>query len=222
MSRKGFREEKLCADPERPLADDAGGAGERSHAAAANAAVEACLGNTLHHTRHVETFEELLEKSSVHPDCYESGGVHRQIQDEETPLRTELIRACDLANQFKVTMPITMNGYRCLVHPGGMGKGRQTHLRYRITCGEVTLGLDFRTEATRRLHNFSLTITGKACLLRGVTEIRQWVFEILTELGLELTDEWIRRLDICIDLPELDPLELLTPMRRESVSLDGE
>ncbi|MCG6154662.1 hypothetical protein [Rubinisphaera margarita] len=125
--------------------------------------------------------------------------------------RDGLEEAVEIARGTSQPHPITLNNYRCLVHPYGMGKGRQTHLKFRITWGDVTLGLDFRSKASRRFHNFSLTVPGGPCLIHGGLAVREWAFKIVNALGGGIHDEWIRRLDVCVDLPGLNPRQDLFP-----------
>ncbi|MCA8990204.1 MAG: hypothetical protein KDA78_21330, partial [Planctomycetaceae bacterium] len=69
--------------------------------------------------------------------------------------------------------------------------------------------LDFRENATRQLSNFSLTVPGRACLLNGALAVRGWISRVIASLGGVLTDEWLRRLDVCVDLPGIQASTLL-------------
>lgn len=63
----------------------------------------------------------------------------------------------------------------------------------------------------RQHANLLVKITGEACLLRGAIETRDLVHAMLDEMGGGITDSWLRRIDFCLDVPELSLDEWLLP-----------
>ena len=84
-----------------------------------------------------------------------------------------------------------------------MGSGRSSRLEFRLERCGVTIGLSARNDATRKLSNFYLKISGDACLLQGCHEVRTQVAIWLEQWGGQLQGEWIRRLDLALDVIDL-------------------
>lgn len=180
--------------------------GER---ATASKSKVACLGNTPLQSSQVETFTLIQDRVIVDYDWLELGGVVEWNAETET--LKEIQKAHDNARLSFEPESITLNGYRCILFPKGIGAGRQTRLKYRIGWGKTTLAFDLRENATRRPYNFQLTVPGHECLLRGATAVREWAHQVLELLGGYLVDEWIKRVDICMDIPDVNVAEELMP-----------
>jgi hypothetical protein len=96
-----------------------------------------------------------------------------------------------------------VNGEYLTIRPRGMGGGGHgVSLEFHLEWCGVTIGLSAR-EGSRGLSNFYLKIPGEACLRVGYDVVRQAVIGLLKEWGGELVDEWMCRLDICLDVPGL-------------------
>lgn len=106
-------------------------------------------------------------------------------------------------------VPLNLKGRSMLLYPKGMGTGSQSRMDYRLEYSGITVGASARDNADRKLSNFYYKIPGEVCLLMGAAEARQIVQEIAEALGGVIVDEWIRRIDLCLDLPEFDLLDEL-------------
>ena len=93
--------------------------------------------------------------------------------------------------------------------------GRQSRLSYRLDWSGVTIGLSNREASRRNLNNYLLQISGTPSLLVGALEAREFVNKMIQELLGTLTDEWVRRIDICIDVAGLDLRHELLPAFEE-------
>ena len=96
-----------------------------------------------------------------------------------------------------------------LLYPKGMGTGKQSRLEYRLEYAGITVAASSRDKADRKLSNFYYKIPGEVCLLMGAAEARKIVQEIAASLGGVLTDEWVRRIDVCCDLADVNLREEL-------------
>lgn len=184
-----------------------GRGGERADAAEPRGA---CPGNTPLSSSQYDPLAEPFDPV-VAIDWLETAGVIHWGLLSDYPLRETVESHYQYAVETDEPAAIVLNERHCLVHPRGMGRGQQSRLTYRITCGAITLGLSFRENASRQLSNFLLTVPGKACLLDGAMFVREWAHQIIEDLGGRLADEWIRRVDVCVDLPGVNPRAELLP-----------
>jgi|GEM_PF-1807802 len=97
------------------------------------------------------------------------------------------------------------------VHPIGIGSGRQQRLEFRLDWPGVMLAFSRKGGQDRQHANLQLKITGEACLLIGAMKCRQQAEQMIEELGGYSTDRWIRRIDVCLDLPDVDLCEWMLP-----------
>lgn len=138
-------------------------------------------------------------------DWYESAGV--VVWDRRSsPVFDEIERCQRQAEEHRQPVPCSLGDGQIFVHANGMGSGRSSRLEFRLEWCGVTIGLSARNEATRKLSNFYLKIPGEACLLQGSHEARTQVATWLEQWGGQLQDEWIRRLDLALDVIDL-PLD---------------
>lgn len=193
---------------ERPRSKAAGRArrrrrgGERADAAEANVA---CPGNTPLHSSQGCDLDELLRASTVAIDWLEIAGAVVWSPIDESPLREQVNTWYENAVAAESALPFTLNERQCLIHPSGLGRGRQSRMTYRVTCGPMTLAYAERDRANRQHSNFVLAVPGKSCLMDGALAVRRWAHQVVQDLGGRFQDEWIRRIDVCIDLPGVDP-----------------
>ena len=193
---------------ERPRSKAAGRArrrrrgGERADAAGTTVA---CPGNTPLHSSQGCDLDELLRASIVTIDWLEIAGAVVWSPLEESPLREQVNNCYENAVAAETPLPFVLNKRQCLIHPSGLGRGRQSRMTYRVTCGPTTLAYAERDRPSRRHSNFVLTVPGKSCLMNGAQEVRRWAHQVVRDLGGRFVDEWIRRIDVCIDLPGVDP-----------------
>lgn len=75
----------------------------------------------------------------------------------------------------------------------------------------MTIGLSQRKDASRNLPNFYLKVPGEACLVVGADVACETVERLVNEWGGVLLDEWLRRLDLCFDLPGTDLHQSIFP-----------
>ncbi len=193
-------------DAERAGRRERGGSRETQ-----NDSKEACLGITPLLSSHLDDIAIVKQKAVVAIDWLETAGVIQWDLVGESELREELCRLYTTAVEANEEQAIILNGMQCLIHPNGLGKGRQSRMTYRLTCGKTTLAFSLRENATRQNSNLVLTIPGESCLLNGALAIRIWAHQVIEDLGGIIADEWARRIDVCIDLPGIDPCNVLFP-----------
>jgi hypothetical protein len=115
------------------------------------------------------------------------------------------------AREAKREQPYALAGHSLNVFGAGMGTGRQARLPYRVEWAGVTLGFADRPAPRRNLNNVYIKIPGRACLLLGALQARDAGHAMIADLGGKLMDEWIRRIDLCLDVTDLDLREELFP-----------
>ena len=115
------------------------------------------------------------------------------------------------AEECRQLIVSTYGDGQILVHSRGLGTGHGSRLEFRLEWRGVTIALSARSDATRQLSNFYLKVPGEACLLIGFDNVREIVEGWIRAWGGELQDEWVRRLDICLDVPNLNLREKVYP-----------
>ena len=139
----------------------------------------------------------------VNLDWFESRGVVKWAWGSRAAFQmlTELKeRSQDSGRNCTVS---EVKGEYLTIRPRGMGGG--THgvsLEFHLEWCGVTIGLSPR-EGSRGLSNFYMKRPGEACLRVGYDVVREAVLGLLREWGGDLVDEWMCRLDICLDVPGL-------------------
>lgn len=152
-----------------------------------------------------------LQNSVTSLDWVECSGIVQWNEEESDLEFLKLYRLRQQAEDSRQPIPVDFPSVGALLHPRGMGSGNQSRLSYRLEFGGVTLGLSDRNNVNRKQANFYLKIPGTACLMFGVVRCAKLARRILRSLGGALTDIWLRRLDLCLDLPEMDLREDLLP-----------
>ncbi|MBI1348988.1 hypothetical protein GC163_22175 [bacterium] len=118
------------------------------------------------------------------------------------PLFDELERLQKMAEYHRAPYPLAMGDGCWLVYERGMGSGPSVHYEFRLEYLGVTIGLSSRADSSRHLSNFYIKIPGESCVIHGAEELRRRIFNFFESFDLDLVDEWIRRIDICLDLSE--------------------
>ena len=124
--------------------------------------------------------------------------------DAHNPVMSRLEEVYSLARETKQEQPFALAGKPLFVMSNGMGAGNQPRMTYRLEWGGVTVGLADRPSDKRNAYNFQLKVSGTACLLWGLEAVRATVLAMIEELGGTLRDEWVRRIDVCLDVAGLD------------------
>lgn len=119
------------------------------------------------------------------------------------------------AQQIRQPVLLQIGDERFRVQPSGQGSGQDAHKEITLSWREVQIGLSERNRATRQLSNASLVVSGKPCLVTGWADAWSCFRRVVEDLGGQIVDEWLRRLDICIDVVGLDFAETLYPLLRE-------
>lgn len=65
------------------------------------------------------------------------------------------------------------------------------------------VGLSDRPSTSRQLSNFYLKAPGEACLLLGLKDILDFQDKLIQNFNGRLYDSWAKRIDLCLDLPQL-------------------
>lgn len=136
------------------------------------------------------------------------------VRWDDTRSRQEFIRLLDLQNLARINNapePVQFGPHAGYLHPRGIGSGRQTRLPYRFEFHGIMLALSPSEDSSRQFNNYYLKIPGSACLVFGARESWQMAHDVVRELGGELDDEWLRRLDLCVDLPGYALADVLQP-----------
>lgn len=144
-------------------------------------------------------------------DWWESSGVVEWHSPVAAPFFHRLHDHQRQAREWKSSVPVEFGRRSMLLRESGMGRGRQAHLEFVMECGPMMLAFSTREKASRKLANLYLKIPGEACLLWGAEQTRDEIISLLREHGGVLVDEWVRRIDLCLDLPGCDLRESLMP-----------
>lgn len=164
----------------------------------------ACPGITQPQTRQVSGVSSPSTLQGVlNIDWWESAGCVEWGPDS-SPFFDEIERHQNQAIECRAPVPWAFGDGQIFVAERGIGTGRASRLEFRLEWCGATIGLSARKEPTRLLSNFYLNVPGKACLIRGVDNVRETVYTWLEQWGGTLVDEWVRRLDLCLDVPGFD------------------
>lgn len=139
-------------------------------------------------------------------DYLETGGVIAWDESHEyRELFWRLEHLQKEAREKSKEVPFRLGGRSVLVRPHGMGGQKQRRLTFVLECQSVMFAFSAKNgeKVDRRNPNFYLKVTGEPCLLVGAYEARDAVREMIADLGGTFTDEWVKRLDVCLDAPGL-------------------
>jgi len=115
-----------------------------------------------------------------------------------------LRQAKEVAQEHRSPATLTIGPDTISVTGSGSGGGRDSHKEIQLIWKNVRVGLSEREKPTRQLNNGSLQVSGEPCLVTGAGIAWEFFTRLVTNLGGRVTDEWIRRLDVCIDIPDLN------------------
>lgn len=118
------------------------------------------------------------------------------------------------AKEKKEPVAYRLADQEVLIHPFGIGSGRVKHLELRIEWPGVMLALSETGGEKRQQANGYLKVSGEACLLHGALNVRKQVGAMLDELGLYVIDEWFKRIDVCLDIPDVGIDDWIVPSLR--------
>ena len=85
----------------------------------------------------------------------------------------------------------------------GSGRGKDSHKEIQLLWNGVVVGLSERLQVSRQLSNASLLVSGAPCLINGWGTSWEFFHRLIETIGGTIEDEWIKRVDLCIDYPEL-------------------
>lgn len=121
-------------------------------------------------------------------------------------------QARKVAQATRASSIIKIGEHRVEVQSRGAGNGKDSHKEFQLKWhGSVVIAISARNDATRQLSNFLLRIPGEGCLVIGAQEAVKVAWEIIHILGGVIVDEWLRRIDFCIDIPDFDLRKELLP-----------
>lgn len=170
----------------------------------------ACPGITLPQSSHTLTQSFPWASAVGGVDWWESAGCI-QWDDRAASAFQDIATAQTKAAHQRSAYPCSLGDGQIFVHERGMGFGHDSRREFRLEWSGVTIGLSPRPNAARQLYNFSIQIPGHVCVVHGWEDSRDQVLLWIREWGGNLIDEWVRRLDLCLDLAGLDPDDKLFP-----------
>lgn len=167
-----------------------------------------CLGITGHEN---SQSCDLIPGAVFSIDYLETGGLVAWEEDRSHVPMHHLLSLRQSAKERGEAEPYQLAGRDVLVYGSGIGNGKRAHMDLRIELPGVRLGLAYRQSDRRGNANFYLNVTGEACVIDGALRIHDWVHQTLEELGGDLRDEWMKRIDICLDLPGIGLQDWMGP-----------
>lgn len=123
-----------------------------------------------------------------------------------------LRNAKEVAQENRRLAQVTIGSDLVSVASSGTGGGRDSHKEIQLIWKDVRIGLSERESPTRQLSNGSLQVSGGPCLITGAGVAWDFFTRLIRCLGGTIIDEWIRRLDICIDIPDLSFSQSVYPL----------
>lgn len=164
-------------------------------------------------SRDQEQFEFLEGTTAV--DWFEVAACVDWHETESADWFDRLLHAKHEAMNQREKLTIALGKDIVVVDSKGMGNNRDSYLELSLNWKGISIGLSRRPDATRQLHNARLCISGQPCLLVGWGTGWSQFRSIIEMMGGKLRDEWIRRIDICIDLPNLSLHETVYPILKK-------
>ena len=112
--------------------------------------------------------------------------------------------AKDVAKEQKSVCVIPIGGDHVGIQGKGAGSGRDSYKEVVLSWNGVKVAISERSDASRMLSNASLVVSGAPCLILGYAAAWEFFHRVIVALGGSVKDEWIRRADLCIDMPAVD------------------
>lgn len=148
--------------------------------------------------------------ASLNVDWWESAGCI-QWGPGAGKMFDQLDRVRLQAGEVGQPLPCSLGDGQIFVHENGIGSGRASRLEFRLEWCGVVIGLSPRKAPSRMLYNFYLKVSGEPCLVVGFDRVREVVASCLAEWDGVVIDEWVHRLDLCLDVPGLDLSQSIFP-----------
>lgn len=161
----------------------------------------ACPSNTHMQSSHEEN--NPVSKPVFAIDWLTTRGLIRWDGEESEQWRRDLFKAQAEAAKTRQDVLFWIDGKRVNIRARGMGNGNQSRLKYSFEWQGVVVGISFDEVKDRKKNNFQLTVSGVPCLLVGATKAREKVIQMIGKMGGVVCDEWVARLDMCLDVPGL-------------------
>ena len=170
---------------------------------------DACITYPLNrHSRH-STHKPITTIASV--DWYQIGAVVTWNGYSLSELEEAFLKA----QRTNRSVECTVGRYSVRVHPSGFGKDRESRMRYRVTWKDIVVGISARHSTNRKLYNFYLCASGKACVMLGLEAILEFQNSLIHALGGRLKDSWIKRIDVCLDIRNFPVIDELIRLLRD-------
>jgi hypothetical protein len=101
---------------------------------------------------------------------------------------------------------IQFMGGTATVDPGGarLGGKKGPYFAYKLQFDEITILIAEREQAHKTFPSAVVRINGEACLYPGANECYQKALMMFRELGGPIIRNRLSRVDICLDMPEVD------------------
>jgi hypothetical protein len=147
-------------------------------------------------------------------DWFETGACVQWNRDESEGWFQLFNDAKAEAQNRRKPMPVRIGSHFVCVHGSGHGGGRGSHKEITLVWKDSRIGLSHREKATRQLSNASLIVSGQPCLITGWSACWEFFRNLIETIGGRLTDEWVRRVDVCIDIPGLSFGDNVYPLLR--------
>jgi len=123
-----------------------------------------------------------------------------------------LRKAKEVAQERRKVASLNFGSDSVSVTGSGTGGGRDSHKEIQLIWNDARVGLSERDNPTRQLSNASLLVSGGPCLIVGASAAWEFFQRYIQIAGGEIIDAWIRRLDICVDVPGLSFNDTVCPV----------
>ncbi|WP_077027724.1 hypothetical protein [Fuerstiella marisgermanici] len=148
-------------------------------------------------------------------DWFELAACIQWDESKAGPWFKRLLEVREVAQEHRRPATLTIGTDMVAVATGGIGGGRDAYKEIQLTWNDVRVGLSERNGATRQFSNGSLQVSGSPCLVTGAGVAWDFFVRLVRTLGGKISDEWLRRLDVCVDLPELSFPDVVYPLLRD-------
>jgi len=154
----------------------------------------------------------LLAISTFAIDYWDTGGIVTWDIGKAAPFRAMLQKRLQRAVELRAPVAFDLPGYPMLLHERGIGSRGDSRREFQLECCGIKIGLSPRDSHKRQLYNYSCIMSGEACLVLGIEQGRRIVTDIISLLGGTVVDEWVKRIDLCLDVPGLSLQRELLPV----------
>lgn len=137
-------------------------------------------------------------------DWFELAACIEWDQNEASGWFEQFHQAKEKAQEVFKAQTVQIGSHLVGVARSGAGRGADSHKEIQLTWQNVKVGLSQRDNATRQLSNATLQVTGVPCLIVGWGTSWEFFHELIRLMGGQIKDEWVRRVDLCVDVPGLN------------------